>query len=162
MLAEIGGASGDYAARLPKAALALPRRAELAGNLAELRGAVSRVAGRLRRAGLIQIERIVPALQLKNTAAPFARIGCCDARLRFECVYIAAVLQHHGWRVNEAAQNAQNIQRPNLHPKARQLGIPMAALLHRSIYDDIAHSTHPRGAPGCGARLRAPMPKPSS
>ena len=33
-------------------------------------------------------------------------------------------LQHHGWRMAEAAQ-ALGIQRPNLYRKARQLGIPL-------------------------------------
>ena len=48
-----------------------------------------------------------------------------DARLRFERDYIAAVLQHHGWRMADAAQTL-GIQRPNLYRKARQLGIPLA------------------------------------
>jgi two-component system nitrogen regulation response regulator NtrX len=45
-----------------------------------------------------------------------------EARLRFERDYIAAVLQHHGWRMADAAK-ALGIQRPNLYRKARQLGI---------------------------------------
>ena len=48
-----------------------------------------------------------------------------EARLRFERDYIAAVLQHHGWRMADAAQTL-GIQRPNLYRKARQLGIPLA------------------------------------
>jgi len=48
-----------------------------------------------------------------------------DARLRFERDYIAAVLEHHGWRMAEAAR-ALGIQRPNLYRKARQLGIPLS------------------------------------
>jgi DNA-binding NtrC family response regulator len=45
--------------------------------------------------------------------------------MRFERDYIAAVLQHHGWRMAEAAETL-GIQRPNLYRKARQLGIPVA------------------------------------
>ena len=117
-------AQRDYAATFTQAALALLAALNWPGNLAELRGVVSRVAAGCAEP-VIQIERIVPALQLKNTAAPFAPIGRLrDARLRFEREYIAAVLQHHGWRVNEAAQTL-GIQRPNLYRKARQLGIPI-------------------------------------
>ena len=50
-----------------------------------------------------------------------------EARLRFERDYIAAVLQHHAWRMADAAQTL-GIQRPNLYRKARQLGIPLARL----------------------------------
>jgi transcriptional regulator of acetoin/glycerol metabolism len=39
--------------------------------------------------------------------------------------YIAAVLQHHGWRAADAAHTL-GIQRPNLYRKTRQLGIPLA------------------------------------
>lgn len=77
---------------------------------------------------MIQIERVVPALQLKNNPPAFAPLGKLrDARLRFERDYIAAVLQHHGWRMNDAAQTL-GIQRPNLYRKARQLGIPITRL----------------------------------
>ena len=47
-----------------------------------------------------------------------------EARLRFERDYIAAVLQHHGWKMADAAQTL-GIQRPNLYRKARQLGITL-------------------------------------
>ena len=47
-----------------------------------------------------------------------------QARLRFERDYISAVLQHHGWRMADAAETL-GIQRPNLYRKARQLGIPL-------------------------------------
>ena len=50
-----------------------------------------------------------------------------QARARFEREYIAAVLQHHGWRMNDAARTL-GIQRPNLYRKARQLGIPVTRL----------------------------------
>jgi DNA-binding NtrC family response regulator len=69
---------------------------------------------------------VLPALQLHRAPAPFVPVGNLrEARLRFERDYIAAVLQHHDWRMADAAQ-ALGIQRPNLYRKARQLGIPLA------------------------------------
>ena len=50
-----------------------------------------------------------------------------EARQRFERDYIASVLQHHDWRMADAAQTL-GIQRPNLYRKARQLGIPLVRL----------------------------------
>ena len=64
--------------------------------------------------------------QWRDATAAFVPVGSLrDARLRFERDYIAAVLQHHGWRMADAAQTL-GIQRPNLYRKARQLGIPLA------------------------------------
>ena len=64
---------------------------------------------------VIQIEDVLPALNLdKIDRAParFVPVGNLrDARLRFERDYISAVLQHHGWRMAEAA-HALGIQRP--------------------------------------------------
>ena len=75
---------------------------------------------------VIQIEQVLLALQLDRTSTAFVPVGSLrDARLRFERDYIAAVLQHHGWRMADAAQTL-GIQRPNLYRKARQLGIPLA------------------------------------
>jgi len=127
ILAETCASKGVPARRFTEAALALLAALNWPGNLAELRGVVARVAGACAEP-VIQIERVVPALQLKNHPSPFAPLGKLrDARLRFERDYIAAVLQHHGWRMNEAAQTL-GIQRPNLYRKARQLGIPITRL----------------------------------
>ena len=49
-----------------------------------------------------------------------------EARLRFERDYIAAVLEHHHWRMSDAAR-ALGIERANLYRKTRQLGISRAA-----------------------------------
>ena len=77
------------------------------------------------REDIVQIEHLLPALQLRRAPAAFTPAGNLrEARLRFEREYIAAVLQHHGWRMMDAAQ-ALGIQRPNLYRKARQLGIPL-------------------------------------
>jgi DNA-binding NtrC family response regulator len=79
--------------------------------------------------GTIQVEQLLPALQLERAPVPFTPSGCLrEARLRFEREYIAAVLQHHRWRMSDAAQTL-GIQRPNLYRKARQLGIPLARLV---------------------------------
>ena len=48
-----------------------------------------------------------------------------QARARFEREYIAAVLRHHGGRVQDAAA-ALGIQRTNLYRKARQLGLDVS------------------------------------
>jgi DNA-binding NtrC family response regulator len=108
-----------------QAALALMGALTWPGNLAELRDAITRiVAGATEE--VIGIEHVLPALHLHRAPAQFLPTGNLrDARQRFERDYIAAVLQHHGWRMADAAQTL-GIQRPNLYRKARQLGIPLA------------------------------------
>jgi DNA-binding NtrC family response regulator len=111
-----------------QAALALLAALSWPGNMSELRSAVERVAVTGVPGGTIQIEHVLPALNLERAQAPFTPAGNLrEARLRFERDYIASVLQHHGWRMAEAAQTL-GIQRPNLYRKARQLGIPVARL----------------------------------
>lgn len=127
ILADVCASSGLPARTFTPAALALLAALNWPGNLAELREVVARAAAD-RAELVVPIEQIVPALQLKTAAAPFAPVGKLrEARLRFERDYIAAVLQHHGWRMNDAAQTL-GIQRPNLYRKARQLGIPVTRL----------------------------------
>ena len=110
-----------------QAALALVGALTWPGNLAELRDAVDRVVAD-GRDEVIQIEHLLPALQLRRAPKPFVPSGNLrEARLRFERDYIASVLQHHDWRMADAAQ-ALGIQRPNLYRKARQLGIPLVRL----------------------------------
>lgn len=117
--------AGDGVRRIfTQAALALLGALTWPGNLAELRSAIERVA-RDTHDEVIHIEQMLPALQLDRAPAPFVPArNLREARLKFERDYIAAVLQHHGWRMAEAAQ-ALGIQRPNLYRKARQLGIPV-------------------------------------
>jgi DNA-binding NtrC family response regulator len=110
-----------------QAALALVGALTWPGNLAELRDAVERVVSD-GQGKVIQIEHLLPALQLRRAPKAFVPSGNLrEARLRFEREYIASVLQHHEWRMAEAAQ-ALGIQRPNLYRKARQLGIPLVRL----------------------------------
>lgn len=105
-------------------ALALLGALTWPGNLAELRAAIERVL-RETDEEVIQVEHMLPALQLDRAPTPFVPAGNLrEARLKFERDYIASVLQHCGWRMAEAAQ-ALGIQRPNLYRKARQLGIPV-------------------------------------
>jgi DNA-binding NtrC family response regulator len=110
---------------MTQAALALLCALSWPGNLAELRGLIERVVAET-DADVLQVEHVLPALQLDRAHATFIPAGSLrEARLRFEREYIAAVLKHHGWRMAEAAQTL-GIQRPNLYRKARQLGIPLA------------------------------------
>jgi DNA-binding NtrC family response regulator len=112
------------ARRFTDAALAVMSALSWAGNLAELRNVVDRVLCGT-TATVIQIEDVLPSLQLDRSMTAFVPVGSLkEARLRFERDYIAAVLQYHGWKVAEAAQTL-GIQRPNLYRKARQLGIPV-------------------------------------
>jgi DNA-binding NtrC family response regulator len=126
LLDELSTATELAPRSFTQAALALLSALHWPGNLAELRSVVERVLAE--NAGdTIQIEQLLPALQLdRASTASFVPAGSLrDARLRFERDYIASVLQHHGWRMAEAAQTL-GIQRPNLYRKARQLGIPLA------------------------------------
>lgn len=121
-------AAGDGARRVfSPSALALVGALTWPGNVAELRDAIGRVV-RETAEEMIQIEHVLPALQLDRAPARFVPVGNLrEARLKFERDYIAAVLQHHGWRMADAAQTL-GIQRPNLYRKARQLGIPVTRL----------------------------------
>ncbi|MGB7219167.1 MAG: sigma 54-interacting transcriptional regulator [Vicinamibacterales bacterium] len=112
---------------LTHAALALLGALTWTGNLAELQAAIERAVTEAHDA-VIQVEHLLPALQLQRAPAPFVPAGNLrEARLRFEREYIASVLQHHQWRIADAAHTL-GIQRPNLYRKARQLGIPVARL----------------------------------
>ena len=121
---ETCAVAGRPARAFTQAALALLGALTWPGNLAELRGAVERVVANAVEE-VIQIEHILPVLQLHRAHPPFVPSGNLrEARQRFERDYIASVLQHHDWRMAAAAQ-ALGIQRPNLYRKARQLGIPL-------------------------------------
>ena len=124
LLEDLSAAAGLPPRSFTPAALALLAALSWPGNLAELREVVERVMADTGDQ-VIQIERLLPALQLDRANTAFVPAGNLrDARLRFERDYIAAVLQHHGWRMADAAQTL-GIQRPNLYRKARQLGIPL-------------------------------------
>jgi DNA-binding NtrC family response regulator len=127
VLADVCASNSAAPRSFTRSALELIAALTWPGNVAELRAVVTRIVAE-RSEPLIQIEQIVPALQLNRAIAPRAPVGKLrDARRRFERDYIAAVLQHHGWRMNDAARTL-GIQRPNLYRKARQLGIPVTRL----------------------------------
>ena len=124
LLVEYREQHGGPSRSFTNAALAVMSALPWAGNLAELRtviqGALTRSAD-----AVVQIEQVLPSLQLDRTTTAFLPSESLrDARMRFERDYISAVLQYHGWKVAEAAQTL-GIQRPNLYRKARQLGIPV-------------------------------------
>ena len=124
LLQEACECDGQRTRTFTPAALALFGALTWPGNLAELRTAVERVVADGGE-DVIQIEHILPVLQLHRAHSPFVPSGNLrEARQRFERDYIASVLQHHDWRMAPAAQ-ALGIQRPNLYRKARQLGIPL-------------------------------------
>jgi DNA-binding NtrC family response regulator len=126
LLEELSAAAGTTRS-FTQAALAVLSALSWPGNLAELRMVVERIVA-LPTDSTIQVEQVLPALQLDRSMTVFAPAGSLrQARLRFERDYIAAVLQHHGWKVAEAAQTL-GIQRPNLYRKARQLGIPVTRM----------------------------------
>jgi DNA-binding NtrC family response regulator len=125
LLEDLSAAGGSGARSFTKAALGLLSALTWPGNLAELRQAIERVLAHS-TGEVIHVEHVLPALQLDRAPMPFVPSGNLrEARLQFEREYIAAVLQHHRWRMAEAAQTL-GIQRPNLYRKARQLGIPLA------------------------------------
>jgi len=127
LVEDVCAAHGIERRTFTEAALALLAALTWPGNLEELAGVVERVAAEATRA-VIQIEDLLPALKLDRAPTRFTPVGNLrEARLRFERDYIAAVLQHHDWRMADAAQTL-GIQRPNLYRKARQLGIPVARL----------------------------------
>jgi len=124
VLEDLCAACGRPPASFSKPALALVGALTWPGNLAELRSVVERVVAESRD-DVIQIEDLLPVVPLSRTSAPFVPAGNLrEARLRFERDYIASVLQHHEWRMADAARTL-GIQRPNLYRKARQLGIPL-------------------------------------
>jgi DNA-binding NtrC family response regulator len=118
-------AANDTAPRaFTQTALALLAALTWPGNVAELKSVVERAAKETNH-DVIQIEDVLPALNLDRAPVRFTPAGQLrEARLRFERDYISAVLQHHGWRMADAAETL-GIQRPNLYRKARQLGIPL-------------------------------------
>jgi len=125
LLDEVCEVLGGRPRMFTSAALALVGALAWTGNVAELRRALERVVAESEDEA-IRVEHLLPALRLDARPPAFRPSASLrEARLRFERDYIAAVLQHHGWRMADAAQTL-GIQRPNLYRKARQLGIPLS------------------------------------
>jgi len=124
LLDELCASRGVAPRSFTQAALALIGALTWPGNLLELHDAIDRVVADS-TADVIQIEDLLPALRLQRTSQLFVPNGNLrEARMRFERDYIASVLQHHEWRMAEAAETL-GMQRPNLYRKAKQLGIPL-------------------------------------
>jgi DNA-binding NtrC family response regulator len=101
------------------------------GNLVELRHAVARLMD-VAPGPVIQLEDVLAHVRFDGVLAPPAPGGTLrSARRQFERDYIALVLQHHRWRIDDAARSL-GIQRSNLYRKARQLGISVARPMHSS------------------------------
>ena len=92
------------------------------GNISELRILLERVI-LARSDEVIRVEDLLTEMRLDGALTPLVPNGSLrEARRRFEREYVAAVLQHHRWRMTDAAR-ALGIQRTNLYRKARQLGL---------------------------------------
>jgi DNA-binding NtrC family response regulator len=127
ILAELCAARGAVERGCTQAASALLSALPWPGNLAGLRTVLERVVGGT-TGDAVQVEDLLPAIQLNRAATPFVPTGNLrEARLRFERQYIASVLQYHGWRLSDAARTL-GIQRPNLYRKARQLGLTLTRI----------------------------------
>jgi DNA-binding NtrC family response regulator len=134
---------GDFGALVPAIAEGISRRLDRAAptftqsalnvlaalpwrrNMQELEALLERV---LRAApdGRIKQEDVLSQLSFDGAfARPAPSASLREARLRFERDYIAAVLEHHHWRMSDAAR-ALGIERANLYRKTRQLGISRA------------------------------------
>ena len=99
VLEDLSSARGGAPRTFTQAALALLGAMTWPGNLAELRESVERAANGTADT-VIQVEHILPTLQLDRAPLAFVPAGSLrEARLRFEHDYIAAVLQHPGWRM---------------------------------------------------------------
>ncbi len=95
-------------------------------NMQELEALLERIVRAVADDGIKQ-EDVLAQLSFEGAfgrRAPSASLR--EARLRFEREYIAAVLEHHHWRMIDAARTL-GIERANLYRKTRQLGISRGA-----------------------------------
>ena len=87
-------------------------------ELADVLGKVLAVAG-----AIITQEDVLAQVPIDGAFTRWdLTAGLREARRRFERDYIAAVLDHHQWRMSDAAR-ALGLERANLYRKTRQLGI---------------------------------------
>jgi DNA-binding NtrC family response regulator len=108
--------------RFTEAALALLGALAWDGNIAALDQVVRELAAQETERA-VRVEDVLARLNPAMIAGPNApRSSLREARRQFEREYIAAVLEHSGWRMGQAAR-LLGIQRTNLYRKARQLGI---------------------------------------
>jgi DNA-binding NtrC family response regulator len=124
--ADLTDPSGREAPGFTPAALTMLAAMPWAGNLDELRSVLGRALARI-DGRVIRQEDLLPAVPFDGfvTRMPPA-VSLREARRRFEREYIKSVLEHHGWRMREAAR-ALGIERANLYRKTRELGIQRAS-----------------------------------
>ena len=124
--ADLTAAAGRPAPSFTQAALTVLAALPWTRNVDELRQMLERVLAEA-AGDVIRQEDVLPLVPVDGV---MRRVGPVvslrEARRRFEREYIASVLEHHGWRMSEAAR-ALGIERANLYRKARELGIPLSA-----------------------------------
>lgn len=130
---QIAAESGRPAPAFTQAALTVLAAMPWPGNLDELRTTLHRAlttaAGTIRQEDLLHLLPIAPLQGITARVNPADSLR--EARRRFEREYIAAVLEHHDWRMSDAARTL-GIERANLYRKTRQLGIVRSAPPGRS------------------------------
>ena len=121
------------APRFTQAALTVLLSLPWNGNVTELRAVVTRILA-VAPGPVVRQEDVLRSASVERVVAGIApAVSLREARRRFEREYIAAVLEHHGWRMREAARTL-GLERANLYRKARQLGISRAP--RRSVASD--------------------------
>jgi two-component system nitrogen regulation response regulator NtrX len=113
--------AGETARTFTQPALTVLAALPWAHNLDELADVLARV---LAGAGpMVTQEDVLAQVPMDGAfTRPDLTAGLREARRRFERDYIAAVLDHHQWRMSDAAR-ALGLERANLYRKTRQLGI---------------------------------------
>jgi DNA-binding NtrC family response regulator len=125
LIADAAAAAGLDVPAFSREALSLLSALPWRRNLDELGEVLDLFVGAA-AGGTIQLDDVLRHVAIERvTPRQSARATLRDARSTFEREYIAAVLSHHGWRMDEAARNL-GIQRTNLYRKVRQLGIARA------------------------------------
>lgn len=128
-IAEAMLAARDRKRRFTPAALTVLAALPWRRNLVELEALLDRTIRAVGDGGIKQ-EDVLAQLSFDSAFAQRVPAGSLrEARLRFERQYIAAVLEHHQWRMSEAARTL-GIERANLYRKTRQLGISRGAPPH--------------------------------
>jgi DNA-binding NtrC family response regulator len=108
---------------LSRPALSLIAALPWRGNAVELRTLLESVVSNLPGGRGIGLEDLLAHVRLDGGAVVYSSGGTLrQARARFECDYIAAVLEQHHGRISEAAK-ALGIQRTNLYRKMRSLRV---------------------------------------
>lgn len=121
-LKELCRANGKPIKTLSRPALTLLAALPWRGNATELKRLLERLI-LLVPSGLVRLEDVLAHTQFEGTLSPSGLDATLrQARAKFECDYISAVLQHHHGRIADAAK-VLGIQRTNLYRKIRRLNL---------------------------------------